>query len=141
VPSEWTLIICPAILLASASGFSRDDAKTTDYLFSGFPSYWNIVAFYLLLGGWSQETNGLILVALVALVFVPVRYVYPSRTSTMRETTLGLGIVWAVLMMAMLWLMPAVPRPLFWGSLLFPAYYFGLSLALTASRSRFGSLA
>ena len=28
-------------------GFSRDDAKTADHFFTGFPSYWNIVVFYL----------------------------------------------------------------------------------------------
>jgi phosphatidylglycerophosphate synthase len=34
-------------ILASAYGFSRDDAKTADHYFLGFPSYWNLVALYL----------------------------------------------------------------------------------------------
>jgi phosphatidylcholine synthase len=34
-------------LLASAYGFSQTEAKTDDGFFLGFPSYWNIVAFYL----------------------------------------------------------------------------------------------
>src|ERR1043165_1101811 len=33
--------------LASAYGFSQTNAKTDDGFFLGFPSYWNIVAFYL----------------------------------------------------------------------------------------------
>ena len=34
-------------LLASAYGFCQVEAKTDDHYFLGFPSYWNIVAFYL----------------------------------------------------------------------------------------------
>src|SRR5207253_3698058 len=34
-------------LLASAYGFSQTCAKTSDGYFLGFPSYWNLVAFYL----------------------------------------------------------------------------------------------
>jgi phosphatidylcholine synthase len=136
VPADWTLVVCSAILLASAYGFSRADAKTEDHFFTGFPSYWNIVAFYLLLAGWPQEVNGWILLVLVALVFVPVRYVYPSRTAILRRTTVALGIVWAVLMLWMLWLMPAVPRALFWVSLTFPIYYAALSLILTLAPRR-----
>src|SRR5262245_9885044 len=41
---EW-LYLLP--LLASAYGFSQVNAKTDDGFFLGFPSYWNIVAFYL----------------------------------------------------------------------------------------------
>ena len=42
----WSaLLLFP--LVASAFGFSRVAAKTGDGYFLGFPSYWNIVAFYL----------------------------------------------------------------------------------------------
>jgi phosphatidylcholine synthase len=40
----WLLLLP---LLASAYGFSQSDAKTDDGFFLGFPSYWNVVAFYL----------------------------------------------------------------------------------------------
>ena len=33
--------------LASAFGFSQKEAKTDDDFFLGFPSYWNVLAFYL----------------------------------------------------------------------------------------------
>src|SRR5881392_541258 len=36
-----------APLLASAYGFCQVNAKTDDGYFLGFPSYWNIIAFYL----------------------------------------------------------------------------------------------
>src|SRR4051794_238817 len=37
-----------APLLASCFQFCRVDAKTDDHLFLGFPSYWNVVAFYVI---------------------------------------------------------------------------------------------
>ena len=134
VPLDWTLPICAAMLLSSAYGFSRTDAKTEDHFFTGFPSYWNVVVFYLLLGGATQEFNGVVLLILAALVFVPIRYVYPSRTPVMRVPTLVLGAIWAALSFLMLWQMPGVSRALFWLSLLFPAYYIVLSLVLNARR-------
>src|SRR6184192_2732761 len=36
-------------LLASGYQFCRTDAKTTDHFFLGFPSYWNVVAFYAII--------------------------------------------------------------------------------------------
>ena len=37
----------PLPILASAYGFSQEEAKTDDDFFLGFPSYWNVVALYL----------------------------------------------------------------------------------------------
>src|SRR5215210_1848630 len=45
-PLGWVLAALP--LLASSYQFCRVDAKTDDHFFLGFPSYWNIVAFYLI---------------------------------------------------------------------------------------------
>ena len=118
------------MLWSSAYAFNRDVAKTAVHFFTGFPSYWNIVVFYLLVIGWSQAVNAVILLTLAVLVFVPVRYIYPSRTPIWRLPTLALGVVWGVLMLAMLWRYPAVSRGLLLASLLFPAYYVALSLAV-----------
>ena len=131
VPPDWTTVVCSSMLLASAYGFSRTDAKTPDHqFFTGFPSYWNIVVFYLLLGGATPEFNGVVLVVLAALVFVPLRYVYPSRMPKLRSLTVGLGLAWAVVMFTLLLQMPGVSASLFWLSLAFPVYYVVLSLAL-----------
>ena len=130
VSSSWSLVVCSAMLVSSAYGFSRSDAKTDDHFFTGFPSYWNIVCLYLLLGGGTQTLNGIVLLALAALVFVPIRYIYPSRTGPFRGLTLTLGSVWAALVLLMIWRMPFGPRWWYWTSLVFPAYYVGLSLWL-----------
>ena len=65
---------------------------------------------------------------------MPIRYVYPSRTVTLRPLTLALGAVWALAFVALIWLLPAPPRLAGVGSLIYPVYYFALSLWLTARR-------
>jgi phosphatidylcholine synthase len=130
VPNAWVLPVVSAMLLSSAYGFNRTDAKTSDHLFTGFPSYWNVVTFYLLAARWPSEVNGAILVVFAVLVFVPIRYLYPSRTPAWSLVTNGAGAIWAGLMLLMLWQYPAVSRTVFWVSLVYPAYYFLLSLAL-----------
>ena len=134
VPDRWSVPIAAAMLLSSAYGFSREDAKTPDHFFKGFPSYWNAVVFYLSVARWSPEVNAVILVALSALVFVPIHYVYPSRTPRWQPLTLVLGVIWGALMLVMLWQFPAVSRPVFIASLVFPVYYTALSLALNVRR-------
>jgi phosphatidylcholine synthase len=130
VPNAWVLPVVAALLLSSAYGFNRADAKTADHRFTGFPSYWNLVTFYLLIAGWPSAANAIILLAFAGLVFVPVRYVYPSRTVEWRVVTNVAGAVWGGLLLLMLWQYPAVPPALFWISLAYPAYYFLLSFWL-----------
>ena len=130
VPDAWTIFVAAAMLLSSAYGFNRDDAKTDDHFFTGFPSYWNVVTFYLLVAGWSSFVNAAILLTFIVLVFIPIRYVYPSRTPILQVFTNVVGGIWSVLMLFMLWQYPDVSRPVVWISLAFPVYYFALSLWL-----------
>ena len=78
--------VCAAMLMSSAYGFAHSAAKieSHDHFFTGFPSYWNIVAVYLYILQMPKITNAIILVILAVLVFVPLRYVYPSRTRTLQ---------------------------------------------------------
>jgi phosphatidylcholine synthase len=127
--------MCP--VLASAYGFCRTDAKTADHYFTGFPSYWNVVAFYLFALGWPPPVNAALVVLLAVAVFVPVRYVYPSRTPVLRPLTVILALLWGA---AVLWALVelgrrgAAPRGLVLASLAFPLYYVGLSAVLDARR-------
>lgn len=134
LPAGWAMPVLALVVIASGYGFSQAAAKTADHFFTGFPSYWNIVAFYLYALGWSPAVNAAWLVALAVGVFVPIRYVYPSRTTTLRALTVTLGIAWAVaLVYALLHLQP-VPRRLVVASLAFPVYYVVLSLVLHVRR-------
>ena len=130
VPPGWGLPIAGAMLVASGYGFNREDAKTADHFFTGFPSYWNIVVLYLLVTRWPEEVNAAILLVLVVLVFVPTRYIYPSRTPIWRLPTNVLGGIWGVLMLLMVWQYPSVSRVVLLASFVFPVYYVGLSLAI-----------
>src|SRR5699024_10216730 len=52
LPDGWLGGVVAAVpLLASCVQFSRADAKTEDHFFLGFPSYWNVAAFYLVVLG------------------------------------------------------------------------------------------
>jgi phosphatidylcholine synthase len=84
-------------ILASAYGFSQQDAKTEDDFFLGFPSYWNIVALYIWLLDVSQLVATAVVVVLAIGVFVPLKYLYPSKMPRLGKIVMaGLGIVWVV---------------------------------------------
>ncbi|MDH4063024.1 MAG: CDP-diacylglycerol O-phosphatidyltransferase [Acidobacteriota bacterium] len=132
LPVGWGTAACAAVLLSSAYGFGQVDAKvaTTDHFFTGFPSYWNIVALYMYVWRLAPAVNAAILVGLAVLVFVPIRYVYPSRTTTLRVPTLLLGAAWGAVVIVVTWRLPATDGPWTVLSLVFPTYYFALSFYL-----------
>ena len=79
-------------LVASIYGFCQVKAKTDDGYFLGFPSLWNVVAFYLYvlpLGPWTCLA---IVVALAVLTFVPSKYLYPSQPGRFNVVVTILGI-------------------------------------------------
>lgn len=122
--------LAAAPLLASGFGFANVAAKTEDDYFLGFPSYWNIVAAYLWLLGWSPEVNAALLVALSILVFIPIRYIYPSKTKPLQAITLALGVLWAFQMLLAFTMPHRLPSWWVPSSLFFPLYYMGASLYL-----------
>ena len=71
--------IAVAIILTSSYQFCQADAKTPDHFFKGFPCYWNFAVFYMFIFNSAALLNTLILSLLCALIFVPIKYVYPSR--------------------------------------------------------------
>jgi phosphatidylcholine synthase len=122
----WWLLLP---LLASAYGFSQVSAKTPDGYFLGFPSYWNLVAFYLYVLRPPDWVVVSLLVGFSLLTFVPLRYLYPSQGGRLNRLTNLLGAVWTGLLICIL-INPAahefpgeVARALTVGSLAFPIYY------------------
>jgi phosphatidylcholine synthase len=136
LPPQGAGLIVSAILLSSAYGFSALDAKTDDHFFTGFPSYWNIVALYLYAARLPAAVNAAVVLILSGLVFVRIGYVYPTRTPVLRGLTLALGAIWGAMVLAMILMLPDVPRLLLTASLFFPVYYLVLSLVLNARRVR-----
>jgi phosphatidylcholine synthase len=119
-------------LLASSYQFCRVDAKTDDHFFLGFPSYFNVVAFYAIVFEPSPGTLAAVLVACSLLVFVPIRYVYPTRTLAFRGLSLALTALWLMSYAAILLQMPEPDPLLLTFSILYLFYYFGLSLYLSS---------
>lgn len=114
-------------LLASAYGFCQDRAKTEES-FVGFPSYWNIVILYLVALGTDPPINLAVITTLAVLVFVPVHYVYPTRTRLLRPVTIALGFLWGLLMIVLsLDVTAPRARSLALLSLFYPAWYVVLS--------------
>jgi phosphatidylcholine synthase len=129
----YAAAVAAAPLLASAYGFCRSDAKTEDHYFRGFPSYWNVVAFYALALRLQPSTISLVVVVLAVLVFAPLKFLYPSRAPRFRALSLALGAVWAAVMLYIVWAFPSTPTLLVWFSLAYPAYYCLMSFWLQAT--------
>lgn len=136
LPPEDALWLAALPLVASAYGFCHKQAKTPDHFFLGFPSYWNVVAFYLYVLGTPRWVNAFLVLIFSFLVFVPIKYLYPSRSPILRGPTIGLGIAWGIVMLAIIYLLPEPPGALVLGSLLYPAYYVILSLWLAVRSPR-----
>jgi phosphatidylcholine synthase len=109
VPPALAIPAAAIVLLTSAYQFSQADAKTEDHFFRGFPCYWNVAVVYLFILAWPPGWNFAALAALGILVFVPFKYLYPSRTAPLRRLSLALTWVWAAVTLFGLFQYPAVP--------------------------------
>ena len=123
-------IVGSLAVVASAYGLCRTDAKTDDNYFLGFPSYWNLVAFYLFCFRLTPAINAAIVAVLAVQVFVPIKYIYPNRTKPLRPLTISLGVIWAITSVTILMQLPAPNRVLLAVSFSYVVYYFVVSFIL-----------
>ncbi len=131
--------VCAAVpVLASCYQFCRSDAKTDDHLFLGFPSYWNIVAFYVIVGGFGTTATAVTLGIFSVLVFVPIKYLYPSRTNQLWHLNMTLATLWLAAFAVIVAQLPGPDDLLVAVSLVYPVYYTVVSLWLTARSNRRG---
>jgi len=118
LPGYWDIVAASAIALASAFQFANVEAKTDDHFFTGFPSYWNVVVFYIFLWRLPAIINLTAIVVCVILVFVPIKYVYLSRvdhlarSKWLQAAMVLSGVLWGVGAAWMLWIYPETN--LFW---------------------------
>jgi phosphatidylcholine synthase len=128
----WLLLLP---LLASAYGFAQVNVKTEDGFFLGFPSYWNIVAFYLYFLQPPVWVSTALIVTLVVLTFVPTPYIYSTQGGPFAKTINVGAVVWCALI---LWILTGPVRDVrsvALASLIYPAVYLVLS-AIIAVRAR-----
>jgi phosphatidylcholine synthase len=126
---DWCLLLP---LLASAYGFCQVSAKTDDGYFLGFPSYWNLVAFYAYAVPFDPWPTLVLVVGLALLTFVPTRYLYPTQRGRLNRVTNMLAVPWTVLLVLSMWLLPGDDgRRLALASLFFPVWYMAASWVVT----------
>ena len=128
LPEGVRLLAACSILLTSAYQFTQSDAKTDDHHFKGFPSYWNVAALYMLLMNLPQWWNFGFLMLFNVLVFIPIKYIYPSRNSYLRTLTLALTYLYGAIGIWGLLLYPNQPKWVVWASFIYVAYYLVLSI-------------
>lgn len=128
LPYGFQMLGAFSILITSAYQFTQTDAKTDDHHFKGFPSYWNVAALYMLLMGLPAWLNLAFLILFNILVFVPVKYIYPSRNNYLRKLTLALTYLYGAIGIWALLQYPNHPKWVAWASLVYVAYYIILSL-------------
>lgn len=128
LPASVRLLGACSILLTSAYQFAQTDAKTDDHHFKGFPSYWNVAALYMLLMNLPQWVNFGFLMLFNIMVFIPIKYIYPSRNSYLRQLTLGLTYLYGAIGVWGLLQYPNQPKWVVWASFIYVGYYLVLSV-------------
>jgi phosphatidylcholine synthase len=134
----WDGLWVTIVMVVSLFGFANTSAKQTKTgFFLGFPSLWNVVAYYVGLFtveyGWMGGYASLAaLFVLCVLTLVPVRFVYPNQVAMpWRAIVTAGGILWLLVLLALLPTFPDLPawggEWVLWGSFVFPAFYIGLS--------------
>jgi phosphatidylcholine synthase len=126
LPDPAIAFVAPA-MMASLLGFANSGAKNEERgFFLGFPSYWNIVVFYLGIAAahgllW---LNAMVVLALAALTIAPVGFIYPNLApARWKVWILGGALLWLVMILAMLVRYPNPAMWLVWVSLIYPAFY------------------
>ena len=120
----WLLLLP---LLASGYGFSQVNAKTDDGFFLGFPSYWNIIAFYLYMLNVPASLSAAIVVIFSVLTFIPTRYLYATQGGPFARAINGGAAIWFIVLGAALLDRTGRSAVMTKVSLLYPAMYLTLS--------------
>jgi phosphatidylcholine synthase len=122
------------ILLSSLFHFSDTQSKADDYSFVGFPAIWNAVAFYVFAFGLARWPTVAVVLACVALTFVPLKWAHPLRTPALRLVTAVAVALWAVA--AASTLLTGFPAGLWERAVLLLTGLYGVALALLSGRAR-----
>jgi phosphatidylcholine synthase len=126
-------IVLVVVLMVSGYGFSQEEAKTDDGFFTGFPSYWNLVIFYLYLLDLDPWVSGVVLVVFAILVFLPVKYL-TWKSPVLPRLTTSLSLIWFLFLAGLMVWFESAPQWSIWVSLLYPVYHLGVSFYLYLRR-------
>ena len=139
LPGSGALFVAGAMGV-SLLGFANAGAKQeAEGFFLGFPSYWNVVAFYV--GLWAAPAyapagpvvSAALVVLLAALTVLPVRFIYPNQAPRPWKGAVVYGAAaWLALLLFMLFYYPYPQAPVgvMLLSCVYPLFYLGLSAVL-----------
>ena len=131
VPSSIRLVCCGAMLLVSCYHYTNLKAITDDFRFQGFPAMWNFVVFYLFVLGLEPIWNVVIIAVFCSLHFIPIDFIYPTRTMRLKKLTLSLVLVLGVVNLTILIQHPLRNPALLASSLAIVGYLAAFSLYQT----------
>jgi len=95
VPYSLVNITCIMILLVSCYTFSDKKMKTSDYYFSGFSAFWNLLVLFLYILDLGLWFNFVSICFCGVLTFIPVKIIHPLRVRNLRNTSIAFLTVWS----------------------------------------------
>jgi len=122
-----------AILFSSVLYYGKKNWVSEDLHFIGFPVLWNFVVyimFFLLKTG--PIVNAVIIFVLAIAHFLPIKFLYPSRTHKLFYLNVSVVIFLVLISLYGLWIYPTEQAFLKWGALFGCGYYVLISLWNTA---------
>ena len=96
LPGVWAWSALFLITLTSGLYFAGSWMKTTDNSFLGFPGCWNMMILVLFATEpptWAILT---VIVVLAAAMFMPLKFIHPTRTVRWRKLSLPIAVLWTV---------------------------------------------
>jgi phosphatidylcholine synthase len=120
------------IVMTGAIYFADRRMKTVDNYFRGFPTLWNVVAFYLFLLKPAPWLAAGLVALLAVLTVAPFKFLHPFRVARLRMVSMGAVVLWALLAADALAL-SLEPGPFVTGGLVVLALYF-VGVGLTEKR-------
>jgi phosphatidylcholine synthase len=120
------------IVMTGAIYFADRRMKTADHYFRGFPTLWNVVAFYLFVLKLPPWLAAGLVALLAVLTFMPFKFLHPFRVARLRFVTMGALVLWSLLAAYAL-LRSLEPGAFVAGGLVILAVYF-LGVGLTEKR-------
>jgi phosphatidylcholine synthase len=120
------------IVMTGAIYFADRRMKTADNYFRGFPTLWNVVAFYLFVLKPAPWLAAALVAVLAVLTFVPFRFLHPFRVARLRIVSMVAVVLWSLLAAYAL-MCSLAPGPWVAGALVALAVYF-ISVGLTEKR-------
>jgi len=132
VPESMRLVAAGAILLVSSYYYGKKGMVSDDFYFVGFPVMWNLVVMYFFfVFSFSEWWNFVWILVFCVLHFVPIKYLYPSRTVEHRRLTLAITAIGVLSYPFILYIYPEQNMFLSGAATLMGAYYMFMAIYKT----------